>query len=129
MTNSEIIFSYTRPEAIADGVLVDVTPAAAEVGIRYPVVLTAEAHATCVVPPSGVPGQDERGRLHDVVMMLRQELLSRPSPPRFPFTVLVQNDARTPQPVRLNCVLSFEKHRVEDTKAGPVLTVMMPWED
>ena len=37
----EIIFSYTRAQAIADRVLVDVTPTALEAGFRFPVAATS----------------------------------------------------------------------------------------
>jgi hypothetical protein len=37
---SDLIHSYSRAQAIAAGVLVDVTPTAHEVGFRFPVALT-----------------------------------------------------------------------------------------
>jgi type I site-specific restriction endonuclease len=36
----EVIYSYTRAQAVADGVQVDVSKVAAEAGIRFPVFLT-----------------------------------------------------------------------------------------
>src|SRR6185437_8267129 len=36
----EVIYSYTRAQAIADGVLVDVSETAKEAGFKYPVALT-----------------------------------------------------------------------------------------
>lgn len=44
----EPIDSYSRADAIADGVLVDVTPAARELGIALPVAFTSGAHAELV---------------------------------------------------------------------------------
>jgi hypothetical protein len=41
--NAELIHSYSRRQAIADGVLIDVTPTAREAGIKFPVALTAAA--------------------------------------------------------------------------------------
>ena len=41
--NADLIHRYTRAEAIADGVLIDVSAVAREAGIRYPVALTAAA--------------------------------------------------------------------------------------
>ena len=66
-----LIFSYSRKEAIEDGVLIDVTETAREAGFRYPVALTSAAWATCVSVPAGVECQDEKGRLWDVLTMLR----------------------------------------------------------
>ena len=65
------ISSYTRAQAIADGVLIDVTTEASETGFKVPVALTAAAWAE-VVAWSGEDSarqthQDERGRLHDLL--------------------------------------------------------------
>ncbi|CAJ6925858.1 ISBma1, transposase [Burkholderia pseudomallei] len=51
MNNSpfgRVIFSYTRAQAIADGVLIDVSSAALDVGFRHPVALTSAVWADCV---------------------------------------------------------------------------------
>ena len=63
----EVIFSYTRAQAIADGVLMDVSELAQESGFRFPVAVTAGVWAECVAVPDGVEGQDETGRLWDVL--------------------------------------------------------------
>ncbi len=67
----ELIFSYSRTEAIADGVLVDVTETAKEAGFRIPVALTAAVWAEYVMVPDWVNGQSVEGRLLDVLNMLR----------------------------------------------------------
>jgi Family of unknown function (DUF6573) len=66
-----VIFSYTRAQAIADGVLVDVSELAKEAGFRFPVAVTTGVWAECVAVPDGVAGQDETGRLWDVLNVLR----------------------------------------------------------
>ena len=38
-----VIYSYTRKQAIEDGVLVDITDVAKEAGIKYPVAITSTA--------------------------------------------------------------------------------------
>ena len=58
-----VIFSYTRAQAIADGVLIDATELAKQAGFRFPVALTTGVWAECVAVPAGVAGQDETGRL------------------------------------------------------------------
>lgn len=68
-----LIHRYTRAQALADGVLVDVTKMAGEAGFRVPVALTAAAWAKAVAW-SGEDsvkqvGQDEAGRLWDVLWM------------------------------------------------------------
>src|SRR5512142_1811169 len=70
-----LIFSYTRAQAIADGVLVDVSKLAKEAGFRFPVAVTAGVWAECVAVPDDVEGQDETGRLWDVLTMLRFAIL------------------------------------------------------
>jgi hypothetical protein len=64
------IHRYTRAQAIADGVLVDVTETARQAGIRYPVALTRAAWDRCVRVPEGVDNQTEAGRLWDVLFLL-----------------------------------------------------------
>ena len=59
----DLIHSYTRQQAIEDGVLVDVTATAREAGFRYPVALTATVFGAFVEVPPGVSGQDAAGRL------------------------------------------------------------------
>jgi len=67
--DADVIYSYTREDAIRDGVLVDVTPLARDSGFRIPVAITSGVHAQCE-PPKGAPsGQDYTGRCHDVLWM------------------------------------------------------------
>jgi hypothetical protein len=69
---AEVIHVYTRKQAIEDGVLVDVTEAAGEVGFVLPVAMTQAVWADCVAWDAKAQEkayQDESGRLHDVVWM------------------------------------------------------------
>jgi hypothetical protein len=61
---------YSRAEALADGLLVDVTETAREAGFLYPVALTRAAWELCVAlsPPAKRAGNDDHGRLWDVLM-------------------------------------------------------------
>jgi hypothetical protein len=61
--HAEIISRSTRADAIADGVLIDVSATVREAGFRFPVVLTAAAWGECVAVPPGVACQDEAGPL------------------------------------------------------------------
>ena len=89
----EVIFSYTRKQAIADGFQVDVSTVAAEAGIRFPVFLTRTVFDSFVTVPEGVTGQDEAGRLWDVVWMLRFAILrSHGHTDRLPVALYVRND-------------------------------------
>jgi hypothetical protein len=66
-----VIYSYTRAQAVADGVLVEVTKTANEAGIRFPVFITRAVFEQYVAVPPNVTAQDEAGRLWDIVWMLR----------------------------------------------------------
>jgi hypothetical protein len=66
-TFGEIVYAYTRKQAVADGVQVDVTTTAQEAGIKFPVFITRGVFESYVAVPEGVNGQDEAGRLWDVI--------------------------------------------------------------
>jgi uncharacterized protein DUF6573 len=122
--NAEIISRYTRADAIAEGVLIDVTPTAREAGFKYPVALTATVWAECVAVPPGVVCQDEAGRLWDIVWMLKCAI-ARANGSEILFSLHVRNDnrERTPPLVRVKAICG------PGDDAEPVITVMMPNED
>ncbi len=73
-SNADVIHAYSRAEAIADGVLVDVTATAAEAGFKIPVAITRAAWADCVewngeIEARKAVTQDQSGRLWDVLWM------------------------------------------------------------
>lgn len=69
----DVIYAYTRAQAIDDGVLVDVTEVAREAGFRFPVAMTAAVWGDCVEwsdeDSMRQVHQDEAGRLWDVLWM------------------------------------------------------------
>jgi hypothetical protein len=66
----EIISSYTRAEAIADGFQVAIPPESSkEAGINYPVFFTRGVYDKYVKVPKGMNHQDEQGRLWDILYM------------------------------------------------------------
>ena len=73
--NARIVYAYSRSQAVADGVQVEVTKTAHEAGIRFPVFITRGVFELCVAVPAGVSCRDEAGRLWDVVWMLRFAIL------------------------------------------------------
>jgi len=122
----EVIYSYTRSQAVADGVQVDVSKVAAEAGIRFPVFLTRTVFDSFVTVPEGVTGQDEAGRLWDIVWMLRFGIIrARPSVDRIPVAFYVRNDNRAARLVKL--IATCGALDIDD--AQPAITVMMPDED
>ena len=69
----EVIYAYTRAQAIADGVLVDVSQTAREAGFRWPVAMTRTVWEDCVAWSEDDNRrqvyQDQSGRLWDVLWM------------------------------------------------------------
>ena len=120
----EVIYAYSRANAIADGVLIDVTETANEAGIKYPTALTAAAYGQCVRVPEGVECQDEAGRLWDTLSMFRLAARSSKGKSIIRFSVLVRNrNDRPPQPIELKAVCG------PGDDAAPVITIMRPDED
>src|SRR5659263_115215 len=68
----EVISSYSRAEALADGVLIDVTETSKEAGIVYPVAISQGLWGGYIEVPESLKGiQDIQGRLWDVLTMFR----------------------------------------------------------
>ena len=66
----EVIYTYTRAQALEDGVLIDVSQMAAEAGFRLPTVITADLHATLTPNPYEQSlGQSYEGRLWDALFL------------------------------------------------------------
>jgi hypothetical protein len=70
----DVVFGYSRRQALADGVLVDVTrqasPAEMHGGFLVPVAVTGALWATIeAIPPSLDGLADPRGRLHEILWM------------------------------------------------------------
>ena len=122
----EVIYAHTRKQAIADGFQVDVSTVAAEAGIRFPVFLTRSVFDAYVTVPPDVSGQDEAGRLWDVVWMLRFAIRkAAQGHSRLPFALYVRNDNRAPRLVKL--VATRGAFDMDDPK--PAITIMLPDEN
>ena len=69
----ECIFSYTREQAIEDGVLFNVSKEMPELaerqGFKAPLAITTGVHSLCLVPDGLEGSQDYQGRLADVLFM------------------------------------------------------------
>lgn len=123
----EIIHTYSRADAIRDGVLVDVTSTASEAGFKIPVAMTAAAYEDCVRWDASDPrAQDEEGRLWDVLTMARLAARDAGEVRRVIFELLrIDRHGSKETPTRARLALeigpgdSFE----------PVITIMQPHED
>ena len=127
----EVIYSYTRAQAIADGVLIDATEMAKETGFKWPVALTAAAWADCVawsdVDNERQAYQDQSGRLWDVLFMAS-------------FAVRTANNANQQLQFDLQCIprdgretksqrLTLKLILGPGDDGQPVITIMLPGED
>lgn len=124
--NYQLVYAYTRAQAIADGFQIDVTKTAQEAGIRFPVFITRGVYETCVAVPPGVTGQDEAGRLWDVVWMLRFAIIRNRLATRLTVALYVRNSDN--QPARLTKLIATAGPLDIDNPA-PAITVMLPDED
>ena len=122
----DVIYSYTRAQAVADGVQVEVTKTAQEAGIKFPMFLTRAVFDNYVAVPEGVTGQDEAGRLWDVVWLTRFAIIrARPGVDRLPVALYVRNDNHRAKLVKL--IATCGPLDMDDPQ--PAITVMMPDED
>lgn len=122
---SHLIFSYTRKMAIEDGVLIDVTANAKEVGFSLHTVVTDNLFHGYVVPPAGLDGEGQSmlGRLHDLLMLARVAAGGQPDGDRVSFKV-----AFLMRPGHLETVQVI-LHIGPGDHGEAVLTLMLPEDD
>ena len=118
-----VISTYSRAQAIADGVLIDVSQMAEKAGIKYPTAVTSAVWHEFVEVPEGVDGQDELGRLWDIFNMFRVAAKCPNGSTELLFEVVVKNDNTAPKLVNLKAIFG-----PGDTP-DPVITIMQPDED
>ena len=125
-TQADVVHTYSRREALADGTLIDLTEEGREAGIKHPLAITAAAYSTAIelTDMAQRMGCDERGRRWDVVWMLRCAMSrARPGNDTLLFQVLVVRDRVEPELVELRAVCG------PGDDAAPVITIMLPDED
>ena len=125
--DAPVIFSYTRAQAIEDGVLVDLTEWAKETGFKIPVACTSTVWHGCIVPADGTQelGQSERGRAHDLLWMLFCAIRGSKGAKRecMSFRVIFLQAPRRHEEVTLKA------HCGPGDEGEAVLTIMLPHED
>jgi hypothetical protein len=127
-----VIYTYTRSQAIADGIQVEVSKVAQEAGITCPVFLTRAVYDNYVTVPAGITGQDEAGRLWDIVWMTRFAIKAsaartkaQPNQTRLPVALYVRNDNQRARLIKL--IATCGPLDIDDPQ--PAITIMMPDED
>lgn len=120
--DADIVYQYTRKQALEDGVLADLTDIAKEAGFCFPVAVTQGV--LNVLTDTSVPGQDFMGRAWDMLMILKASIRGAESNDVIHFSPLFVLEGRhQAQPVNMW------------VKCGPgdegeaVLTIMLEGED
>ena len=125
----DVIFTYTRKQAIEDGILVDITDTAKEMGFKFPVAITSTVWHEYVIPSEDLTywGQSVKGRLWDVVVTLHFHIVQYPGKDVLNFrTVFMMPDKRhnyIHKTIELKAVASV------GDKGEPIITIMLPEED
>jgi hypothetical protein len=123
----EVIYAYTRKQAIADGVLVDISKTAVEAGIKYPVAVTQALWAEYIEPDPDMEGwgQSAEGRAWDVLWMFRCRAVgNKDSILHFEVLFLMAGpDKPIQRTVELKAICG------PGDVGEPVITIMMPHED
>ena len=121
----ELIFSYTRADALDDGVLIDISSAAREHGFKLPTAVTDSLFHGHVVPPEGLEGEGQsvEGRLHDLLTIAMIAARRGMNHNRVEFEVLFL--MRPGVREKVTVIL----HVGPGDQGEPVLTLMLPGDD
>lgn len=121
----DAIHTYTRAQAIEDGALIDVSKTAKEAGFKIPVAVTAAVWSQCVkmTPAAEKAGNDEAGRLWDVLWMAFYAARQNPSAQELRYRLYVVSDRPKARLVELKL------HVGPGDDAEPVITILLPEED
>lgn len=145
----ETIYTYTRAQAIEDGVLIDVSEMAEEAGFKIPVAITSALHGMIENIPESRNWQDYNGRLWDVLWMGLLAARNNRNKNQFLYTLVLSHIEK--KEVYYKPKYNFEKGTykegywkdrnvlVENTtlkmvisggdNGEPVITIMLPNED
>lgn len=120
--DAELIYSYSRRQAIEDGVLVDISQEAQESGFKVPVAVSDNLFNGFINPPPGLEGegQSTRGRLHDVFEMIKVAVHSNKNESMLFFDVLFLMQHGHQEKVTLYCEIG------PDGAGKPCMTICLP---
>ncbi len=120
-TFGETIYSYSREQAILDGVLIDLSMLdVIKQHWKYPFACTSSVWAI-IEEAREMPGQDLPGICHDIATMAKLAIHNT-------------HGVRDADQIRFEVLITGKKHALKlhigpgDT-AAPVLTLMLPYED
>ena len=121
-----LIYSYTRAQAIEDGVLIDITADAQAHGFKVHTVVTDNLYHQYVEVPRGLDrcfGQSSAGRLHDLLTLAMFAARASKGTDRVYFKIsFLMEPGRSEE-------ANIIAHIGPDDNAEPVLTIMLPEDD
>ncbi len=125
MDDFELIYSYSRAQAIADGVLIDVTAQARDTGFKLHSVVSDNLFNGYIVPPKGLEGEGQsvEGRLHDVLWMVLVAARKQSEGSYVETDVLFLMAPGRQEKVKVVAVVG------PGDEGEPVLTIMLPGDD
>ena len=125
MDDFELVYSYSRAQAIADGVLIDVTAQARETGFKLHTAVSDNLFNGYIVPPQGLEGEGQsvEGRLHDVLWMVLVAARKQSEGAYVETDVLFLMAPGRQEKVKVVAVVG------PGDEGEPVLTVMLPGDD
>jgi len=129
-SNDEIIFAYTRADAICDGVLVELSDQiVTEAGIKVKVAVTRAVWDEYLAPDymDDLPDQSVEGRTWDLLWMFgcaaRRSRHASTIQFRVLFATMKKSRSTVTEDVLLKAVCG------PGDEGEPVITIMLPWED
>lgn len=126
MDDFNLIYSYSRAQAISDEILIDVTAQAKEAGFKIHTVVTDNLFHSYIVPPAGLEGEGQsiEGRLHDVFFVLLAAIQSSKGATDYAeIDVLFVMAPGRQERVKVIAVVG------PGDEGEPVLTIMLPGDD
>jgi hypothetical protein len=119
--NAEVISTYSRKQAIEDGVLVDVSCLAKEAGFKYPVAITNSVEGLIQQAISNPKyGNDYNGVLWDILWVLRLNIRKSSNVINFSLVITGVGGSNYHQ---------FKAVCGPGDNLEPVITIMLPEED
>jgi hypothetical protein len=116
----DVVYSYTRKQAIEDGVLIDISEESREAGLRFPVAMTSTLYDKYI--KTDIPGQDDSGRLWDVFQIFRYAARGVESDTVLFDVIFLMSEMKT-EKVTIKGIIG------PGDDPNPVITFMFPFED
>lgn len=124
--NWNVIFSFSRAQAISEEILINVTAQAREAGFKLHTVVTDNLFHSYITPPAGLEGEGQsiEGRLHDVFFVLLAAIRSAKAATDYvEIEVLFLMEPGRQEKVKVVAVIG------PGDEGEPVLTIMLPGDD